>query len=130
MRAITRIVLLAAVLAACSGCFRWNTPVRPPIGVLYTHYKAPLTPDASNFLVAGPTGKSYTMAIREPYFTGQGVAWADAAIDKAAREGGLKHVAYADYEFLQVLSIYSVFTGTRLRRINAAGGIDNHRYRG
>ncbi len=110
MRARLRIAVLAAVLLACGGCFRWSTPVRPPIGLLYTHYKAPLTPDASNFLVDGPEGKSYTMAVREPYFTGQGVAWAQAAIDEAARRGGLKHVAYADFEMLEVLSVYSKFT--------------------
>jgi hypothetical protein len=110
MRATFRIALLAAALLLCGGCMRWASPVRPPIGVLYTHYRAPLTPQASNFLVAGPEGKSYTMAVREPFVTGQGVAWAQAAVQEAAREGGLKKVAYADFEILDILSVYSRFT--------------------
>jgi hypothetical protein len=110
MRATIRIAALVGLLLLCGGCFRWATPVRPPIGLLYTHYRAPLTADATDFVVGGPEGKSYTMAIREPFFTGQGVAWAQAAVEDAAREGGLKKVHYADYEMLEVLSVYSRFT--------------------
>ena len=112
MRGTIRVAALAALVLLCGGCFRWQAPVKPPIGLLYTHYSAPLSADGTNFAVDGPQGKSYTMAIREPFFTGQGVAWAQAAIQEAARQGGLTKVHYADYEMKEILSVYSRFTVT------------------
>jgi len=80
------------------------------MGILFTHFSAPLSVESTTFAAGGREGKSYTMAIREPYLTGQGVAWSEAAIQEAARQGGLKKVHYADYEILQILSIYCKFT--------------------
>jgi hypothetical protein len=34
----------------------------------------------------------------------------DASIEAAARQGGLDEVAYADYEMMNVLGVYSEFT--------------------
>ena len=99
-----------SVLLLTGGCFHWTAPVKPPIGILYTHYRAPLSVESTSFVAGGPEGKSYTMAVREPYVTGQGVAWSEAAIQEAARQGGLKKVHYADYEILEVLSVYCKFT--------------------
>lgn len=110
MGASIRCAILLAVAALCGGCFGWAAPVRPPVGFLFTHYSAPLTANATDFKVEGIKGSSHTFALREPFVTGQGVAWAQAAVEEAARQGGLKKVYYADYEVLNVLSIYGRFT--------------------
>jgi hypothetical protein len=110
MRATIRLAALAAALLLCGGCFHWTAPVKPPMGILYTHYCAPLSVNSTNFVAGGPEGKSYTMAVRDPYLTGQGVSWAESAIQEAARQGGLKKVHYADYELLEILSFYCRFT--------------------
>jgi len=37
-------------------------------------------------------------------------AWRDASIEAAAAEGGISTVHYADYDWLQVLTVFGQFT--------------------
>ena len=55
-----------SVLLLTGGCFHWTAPVKPPMGVLYTHISAPLSVESTTFVAGGPEGKSYTMAIASP----------------------------------------------------------------
>jgi hypothetical protein len=110
MTATRRLLLPLATLLLCSGCSTWRAPVEPPRGALFTQYRAPLTADVSNVPVSGKTGVASTMYVRDIILTRQNIAWDDASIDKAARNGGLSKVHYADYEILEVLGIFGEFT--------------------
>jgi len=110
MRATIGLAVLLTALVLCGGCFGWRAPVVPPVGLIYTHYRAPLTADATDFTISGRGGMAHTMTVREPLLTGQGVAWAEAAVREAAQEGGLHSVDYADYEVYSILGVYSRFT--------------------
>jgi hypothetical protein len=112
MKAGTCLVGLLALALTCAGCIAWQAPVRPPGGALYTHYRAPLTPDVAGVKVAARSGTASTMFVRDPLITGQAFAWQDASIEAAAEEGGLTSVHYADYEILAVLGIFGEFTVT------------------
>lgn len=127
---VKSLLIAGAVLLLC-GCFP-KTPVRPPSGVIYSSYKAPLqvnfmekqsaqTPtDASApsgtgataafapTNVGGKVGISETKYLYIP-FVGLSFGWEDAAIKKAAENGGLKKVYFADYETFWVLGIYCNF---------------------
>ena len=107
MRATIRLlfVLLAVLLA--TGCVSWRAPVVPPAGLLFTQYRAPLTPEVSGVPVAKKVGTHSTRYVG--YFL-YSFAWDDASIDAAAKEGGLSKVYYADYEVLNVLGVYAEFT--------------------
>jgi hypothetical protein len=109
MKATRCLLVLAAVAALCTGCVAWKAPVVPPSGAIYTHYKAPLTLNDQPAPLCEKSGKSSTsyLALFYPAYS---VAWADAAIETAAKEGGLQKVHYADYEVLSVLGIYAEFT--------------------
>jgi len=109
MRTI-RCLSVAAVLLAFGGCTHWQAPVRPPVGLLFTRYRAPLTADVTGVPAAGREGTASTLFVQDIILTGQGLAWDDASIATAAREGGLTKVYYADYEVLAVLGVFGEFT--------------------
>jgi hypothetical protein len=100
------------VVILCAGCggLQWQTAVKPPIGVLVTQYRAPLTGDVAHVPVCRKMGKVSTLYFTDIFITGQDMAWEDAGIDAAALQGGLSKVHYADYEFLSVLGIFQQFT--------------------
>lgn len=50
------------------------------------------------------------MYIRDIFFTGLDVAFDDASIQKAAKNGGLSKIYYADYEAKSVLGVFGMFT--------------------
>ena len=134
-RITTRILTLLAALAllaasgAGSGCATaYRSPVRPfgrgllPRGVggswggglIYSDYKAPLTTDFNATPASSlKTGKASTSYLFIPLIViplGLDFAFNKASIEEAARNGGIKKVYYADYEFLNVLGIYSSYT--------------------
>ncbi len=112
MKATRPLILAAMAVAFSSGCasVNWSAPVQPPRGLLYTHYRAPLTAEIAGVPTGGKTGTASTLYVRDILVTGQGLAWDDASIEKAAREAGIKTVHYADYEILEVLGIFGEFT--------------------
>lgn len=113
-----RAIMLVIVAAGClsgSGCalIRFNTPVRPPLGAIFTDIKAPLTV-AFNRTPAGEATRTVShseiLFVHDILLTGMSIGWDDAAIARIARDGGLESVAYADYEFFQVFGVYAKFT--------------------
>jgi len=107
MRAITRLLFALLAVLLTAGCAFWRAPVVPPAGLLFTQYRAPLTPQVSGVPVAKKVGTHSTSYFA--YFL-YSFAWDDASIEAAARQGGLSKVYYADYEVLSVLGIYARFT--------------------
>lgn len=110
-----------ATLLTTTGCGMWSfhqAPVMPPVGFIYTDYKAPLqgkadwTLDYHNTEVnPGKVGTSTVHYVSFPFYPMLSVSVMDpASVQTAARNGGIKEVEYADYEFMQVLGVYSRFT--------------------
>ncbi len=110
MKATQRLLLACAAAALCWGCTTWRAPVEPPPGLLFTHYRAPLTADVAGVPTGGKTGTASTLYVRDPIITGMGIAWADASIEAAAAEGDITKIHYADYEVLSVLGVFGQFT--------------------
>ncbi|MDP6438203.1 MAG: TRL domain-containing protein [Candidatus Brocadiia bacterium] len=112
MNAKWLLLLPVLLLPGCMGGSRWQGAVVPPAGALITIYKAPITTDFSNTPVAKRKGTASTQYFFDFLFTGSSYAWDDAAIQKAAEDGELTKVYYADYEALSILGIYAKFTVT------------------
>lgn len=109
MRTRILLALLGAAFGLCTGCFRWETPVQPPNGLIFTKYRAPLMQDVTDVTVATKSGESTVTYVQDVLFTGGGIAWDDAAIQQAAERGGLTKVHYADYEVMSILGIFGTF---------------------
>ena len=109
-----RLAVLLVCLLSLAGCANaLRAPVRPPGGFLYTGYDAPLT---TNFLATpkgSKTGQSATLYLRIPLiFVNPDFAWADGGIQRAAQNGGITTIYYADYHYTTVLGIFARFTVT------------------
>lgn len=103
----------ALFLSGCASVTPFQTTVRPPLAGLFVSVKAPLTTDFNG----NPCGtkikkvsSSNTSYFRDFIFTGLDFAWDDAAIQQIARQGGIEHVSYADYEIFNLLGVYGTFT--------------------
>jgi hypothetical protein len=107
---------LIASLSLLTGCMTAGTggytvPVRPPIGFILTHYKAPLQTNMYETRLGSKVGVARTQYIRDPVFTQLPlIAWGEASVEAAARDAGIKKVEHADYEVLSLLGIYIEFT--------------------
>jgi hypothetical protein len=107
MKATMCLLPAVLILALTGGCAIWRAPVVPPPGLLFTQYRAPLTPQVTGVPVAQKVG---THTCRYFAYSLLSFAWDDAAIAAAAKEGGLSKVYYADYDVLNILGIYTQFT--------------------
>lgn len=108
-------VPLLLPLILLSGCATGvpGVPVRPPGGLFFANYKAPLTVDQTGN-AAGSAAKrvsqSTTWYLHDILITGLDFAWDDAAIARIAQRGGITRISYADYEYLSILGVIQTFT--------------------
>ena len=105
---MARLPPLLISLLIFSGCVH-RAPVVPPIGLLFTSYRAPLVTDFDETPLGTKHGEAVVMFVAEP-FLGTSVAWGEADIETAAEEGGITTVHYADYDALIVLGFFRRFT--------------------
>ncbi len=101
------LLFLSIVVGGCAGIS--PSVVQPPIGLIFTNYKAPLSTNLQATPAEGKVGTSGAFYFREP-FLGTSYAWGDASIQAAAKNGNLTQIDYADYEFLQILGFFSKVT--------------------
>ncbi len=80
----------------CAGCLR--APFQPPVGAI-TAYSAPLTTKC-NVKQGSKTGTAEEMSILGL------VAVGDCSLNTAIKEGKLKEVYYADYNYVSILGIF------------------------
>ncbi len=113
LKFIILLLTTTVLLAGCGLDGGPKAPVVPPGGFLYTNHRAPLTPRVkANTPADGDLGISECHFIRlpipylSPYLT---FSWGDASIEAAAKESRVTKVNYADYEYLNILSIYGRF---------------------
>jgi hypothetical protein len=111
MKTLIALLLLPAVVLL-GGCGRMihQTPIRPPMGVIFSQYKAPLTTDVEKTEIKTAVGSASTQYLLIPIVGALTFSWDRCDIEEAARQGGLKVVHHADYELFNVLGIYQKFT--------------------
>jgi hypothetical protein len=79
-------------------------PVVPPVAFIYTGYKAPLDLDYNN---TPTTGKKGTATVTNVLGL---VSFGDGSAKAAAENAGITKIQCADYEFTNVLWLFSVYT--------------------
>ena len=100
---------LSLVLTA--GCTSPRAEFRPPSGVIYTNYKAPLLIDYNKASVENQKGSASTEYIRDAILTGiLDASWGDSSIKKASENGRITKVGTADYEYFSIFQIYAKTT--------------------
>jgi hypothetical protein len=105
MRTICLVVLVGAMVALASGCAGfYRAPVVPPEGFFYSNYKAPITTEFNNTQATGKKGTGETKCILGLF------AWGDASMRTAAESAGITKVEHVEYDFYNVLGVYSKFT--------------------
>jgi hypothetical protein len=105
------LALLTGALLA-SGCVAFDAPVKVPGGLLYQHTRAPLQTDVEGLDLGTRSGSAKTRYIRVmlPWPADFTIAWEDASIAAAARDGGIETVKHVDYEVLSILRTYVELT--------------------
>ncbi|MBP5534355.1 MAG: TRL-like family protein [Alphaproteobacteria bacterium] len=96
-------LLISAIIAlGLTGCT--TAPFQPSEGIMYTDTKAPLQIEYNNTDLGHKVGSAYTISVLGL------VAAGDCSIQAAARDGNIKTIKHADYEFTNVL--FGIFTKT------------------
>ena len=90
-------VAIAATVLLTTGCLR--APFQPPAGTAFNDYKAPLGVELNDVKIGSKTGEAKTTSILGL------VAFGDASIQTAARNGGLKKIYHADYKYFNILGV-------------------------
>lgn len=107
-------LILAAAAAllgsSCVGSFK--APFQPPTGAIFAQGKAPLSVDFDQTPVeTAASGQASTLFVCIPFTYGSmSFAWDDASLERAARNGGVSKVQYADYEYFQILGLFGRMT--------------------
>jgi len=104
------LILSAVTVLAYTGCVK--APFSPPWGGIYTSVKVPLQYEFKDggTAYANASGSYSTRCFAWPYPIVTSFAWDDCSIQKAAQDGDLSSVSYADYEFFQILGIFRITT--------------------
>jgi hypothetical protein len=116
----TSLILLGLSSALCflpgcaTGVYRYDSPVRPGLGAIYSGFKVPLTTNFTN-TPARPSkvGVDRTSMIAIPLLYLY-IDWSvgDASIRRAAENGNIKKIHYADMGYYQVLGIVGWYETT------------------
>jgi hypothetical protein len=103
---------LCGLLVGAIGCVGFDGPVVAPVGALYTEYKVPQSTDFdATPAVPQRVGRANTSYLLIPmvFFTID-LAWGEASVKEAARNGGLSKVYYSDSEYTNVIGLYQKYT--------------------
>jgi hypothetical protein len=89
-----------------------QAPVRPPLGVIYSNTRAPMSIAWDKTPVGGKEGQSAAYSVGVPILFGGSlrVAWGDGSIDTAQANGGLSKVNYTEYTSWSILSVFTKTT--------------------
>lgn len=103
MKKLSLLAILASSLFFVS-CSFWNAPVVPPQGMIYSNTSAPISTNFDSADLGSKKGEAYAEGVLGL------VAWGDASVHTAAKDGDLQVIEHVDYEMLNVLGIYTKFT--------------------
>ena len=93
---------VCALLVGCAG-FVW-APVVPPPALVITSYDAPLDTNLDNTPMEQRKGTSSCINVLGLVSIG------DASVRAAAKDGNITRVQHADYNFFNVLGVFSKYT--------------------
>ena len=100
---LTAVCLFAFSVLGCAGFVM--APVVPPPGMAVTITSAPLSTNFNPGTAVAPRrGKASCTNVLGI------VSFGNAGIHEAATSGGLTRIHYADYDFMNVLGVLSVYT--------------------
>ena len=94
--------MIAALSAASVGCY--SAPVMPPSGLVYSKVEAPVSPAVMGREVGALKGEASAKSLFGL------VAWGDASVEAAIRDGGITSPRHIDYKFFNVALVYQEFT--------------------
>lgn len=112
---MARMLTLLPLAAALCGCVSVKSEhgLVPPSGMI-SDFRAPLVvprgPVPCENLKVG-TGKA-SVYVKDWLYTGIGADICNMALDAAVKQGGIRHLCFADYEQYSVLGFVTVFTVT------------------
>ena len=94
-------VLLILLCLFMSGCFIFRSPVIPPTGAVFSGYEAPVDITFNNTVIGSKQGTGSCTTILGL------IAFGDASVAAAAREGNITRVDHVGYSFTNILCIYT-----------------------
>jgi hypothetical protein len=97
MKHLAMLAVLALACAGLTGCLR--APVIPPMGCIYSDFKAPLDIDYDKSQVTGKSGSAESISILGL------VAIGDCSAATAAKTGGIQTIDHADYTYQNILGV-------------------------
>lgn len=118
-------LLVAGLGIAATGCATVRrapvfgampkAPVVPPTGWIFTDIQAPMDYDLNNNGQSTPLeglrkGSSEVMYINPWPLISVPISFGDASIQESAGAGNISTVEYADYEYFNVIGVYSTMT--------------------
>ena len=107
------LAILGICLLVFSGCYTApRSAFVPPVGILFTDYKAPLLVKYDDAAVSRNSGDAAASFGRVPLIAGGAIsfAWDDCSLATAAKNGRFNRIGSADYEFFNVLGVYAKTT--------------------
>ena len=98
---LKRVLVLAvlSVLFVASGC--QLAPVQPPLGMIFSQIRAPVDIDCDNTDLGSKVGQAGAVSVLGL------IAVGDASVQAAARQAGITTVKHLDYEFMNILGLYT-----------------------
>jgi len=99
---VVAVVGCSVLSTACAGIY--GAPVVPPPGFLFSRFSAPLDIDAQATELGSKVGRSSSQSILGL------IAVGDASISSAAKAGGITTIRHVDYEFENLVGVFSRFT--------------------
>jgi len=109
MRNARHVIVCVVGAFLLRGCVAYRAPVKPPQGILWTEFRAPLMFPKAGTTVADLDGcKRHTKHICLPVFRPSlSGTWQGMALAAAVEEAGFDEVLYADYRLMSVLGVYA-----------------------
>lgn len=97
-----KLLVAAALVLGLTGCT--TAPFQPSEGIMYTDVKAPLQLEYDKTDLGHKVGSASSTSVLGLVATG------DCSTQAAAKNGGIKTIKHADYEFKNIL--FGIFTKT------------------
>jgi len=104
MRYITSLILLVMLISLC-GCMAFPiAPVVPPLATTFTSVQAPVDITYNLTEIGSKKGEATSVGVLGL------LAFGDASVKTAARDGNLKRVDHIGYEYTNVLGLVTFYT--------------------
>ena len=109
-----RAFTLGLCLLTCSGCAPfYRSPVKPPPGIYpahgYNNTSAPVDVRFGPTRIGSKEGRAEAHSVLALPLLGPLVAWGDASVQEAARDGRITRVDQIDCQVYNILGFYSEY---------------------